>query len=406
MKKICLLICLAILTCSCFAQYKNDNVLYKTVYVQDLCKELNSNPGSLFLDVRTPGEYADTSSMGMNIGSFKNAKNIEVRELGKRISEINAYKDKSVFVYCSHSQRSRRASKMLADSGFLHVFNINGGMTGLRQLPVTGNECVYDKLISANAYNIISAADLCNKISKSATNIFLLDVRDDSAFKHISTDAKVNSFGYFKSSTHIPLSLLEANLAKVPTGKEIIIIDLYGDVAADAAVILSRKNYKHVSVLLEGIDRVLSTDSRSLGCISSAYVSNLPYRIINAQELKPFIENTKEYLFLDARTTEEFANKHKNYWQNIGHVDHAINIPVTDLETQWTKIEGYKTKPVVVYVFSSGTAAHEAANILVKKGFTNVLVLQGGIFNIGWTAANIKGFSSLAKLRVDVPDQN
>ena len=117
-------------------------------------------------------------------------------------------------------------------------------------------------------------------------------------------------------------------------------------------------------------------------------------------------ENTKEYIFLDARTTDEFANKHKNYWQNIGHLDNAINIPVTDLETQWNKIEAYKTKPVVVYVFSSGTAAHEAANILVKKGFTNVLVLQGGIFNVGWTAANIKGYSSLAKLRVDIPAEN
>ena len=137
-----------------------------------------------------------------------------------------------------------------------------------------------------------------------------------------------------------------------------------------------------------------------------AYITNLPYKIINAQELKPFLETTRDYLFLDARTTEEFNNKHKNYWQNIGHLNNAINIPVTDMENNWEKIAAYKTKPVIVYVFSSGTVAHEAANTLVKKGFTNILVLQGGIFNIGWTAANVKGFSSLAKLRVDVPAEN
>jgi rhodanese-related sulfurtransferase len=405
MKKIPVLLCLTLVGASVLAQYKNDNVLYKTVYTQDLCNELNKQPGHLLLDVRTPGEYADTSMMGMNIGSFKNAVNIEVRELGNRIAEISAYKDKPVFVYCSHSQRSRRASKMLADSGFTHVFNINGGMTGVRQLPVTGNECLYDKLTSANTYNIISPVELCNKISSSA-NIFLLDVRDDSAFKHISTDAKVNSFGYFKNSTHIPLSNLEADLSRVPTGKEIIIIDLYGDKAADAAELLKRKNYKNVSVLLEGIDRVISTDRRTLTCLPAAYVSNLPYKIINAQELKPFMETTKDFLFLDARTKEEFTNRHKNYWQNIGHLKNAVNIPAAEMESQWQTIEAYKTRPVIVYVFGNGVLAHETANTLVKKGFTNVMVLQGGIFNIGWTAANVKGFSSLAGLRTDIPAEN
>src|SRR5437868_2470623 len=88
----------------CNAQYKNDNVLFKTVYTQDLCDQLSKNPGYLFLDVRSKGEYEDTSMMGMNIGRFKGAKNINVRELGGRIGELSAYKDVPIFVYCSHSQ--------------------------------------------------------------------------------------------------------------------------------------------------------------------------------------------------------------------------------------------------------------------------------------------------------------
>lgn len=44
------------------AQYKNDNVLYKTVYPEDLAKQLKANPDYLLLDVRTPGENADTST--------------------------------------------------------------------------------------------------------------------------------------------------------------------------------------------------------------------------------------------------------------------------------------------------------------------------------------------------------
>src|SRR6476661_2819151 len=116
------------------AQYKNDNVLYKTVYPEDLAQQLKANPGYLLLDVRSKGENQDTSYMqSMNIGHFRNAKNIDIRELGTRLNELQGFKNTPIFVYCSHSQRSRRASKMLADSGFTNVYNINGGMTTLLQ---------------------------------------------------------------------------------------------------------------------------------------------------------------------------------------------------------------------------------------------------------------------------------
>src|SRR6476659_7257546 len=116
------------------AQYKNDNVLYKTVYPEDLVQQLKSHPGYLLLDVRSKGENQDTSSMQtMNIGHLKNAKNIDIRELGTRLNELQGFKNTPIFVYSSHSERSRRASKMIADSGFTNVYNINGGMTTLLQ---------------------------------------------------------------------------------------------------------------------------------------------------------------------------------------------------------------------------------------------------------------------------------
>ena len=115
-----------------FAQYKNDNVAYKTVFPQELCKELQKYPDRLLLDVRSSGEYEDTStSVRYNLGHLKNAKNIDVQELGKRISEISAYKNKPVFVYCSHSQRSPQASHLLTENGFNKVFNMAGGLSVL-----------------------------------------------------------------------------------------------------------------------------------------------------------------------------------------------------------------------------------------------------------------------------------
>src|SRR5258705_13962998 len=110
--KFCLPLFLLI-TMSAKSQFKNDNVLYKTVDPTDLCATLEKNKGYLLLDVRSPGEHFDTSTFSaLNIGHLKGAINISINELDKRLAELQAYKDQPVFVYCSHSQRSRRASKL------------------------------------------------------------------------------------------------------------------------------------------------------------------------------------------------------------------------------------------------------------------------------------------------------
>src|SRR5689334_18393903 len=87
------------------AQYKNDNTKFKTVFLEDLCKTLQNNNGYILLDVRSKGEYCDTSSAtNLNIGHLKNAINIDVSELPQRLKELQEDKDKPIFVYCSHSQ--------------------------------------------------------------------------------------------------------------------------------------------------------------------------------------------------------------------------------------------------------------------------------------------------------------
>src|SRR5689334_9026552 len=95
------------------AQFKADNVKYTTVFPQELCKALMANQGYTLLDVRSEGEFDDTlsSSEDLNIGHLRNAVHIDIRQLPQRWKELLAYKDKPLFIYCSHSQRSRRASR-------------------------------------------------------------------------------------------------------------------------------------------------------------------------------------------------------------------------------------------------------------------------------------------------------
>jgi 3-mercaptopyruvate sulfurtransferase SseA len=73
------------------AQFKNDNVKYSTVYPEDLCKTLQANPGYVLLDVRSQGEFDDTSSMGgMNIGHIKGAQHISIQEHTTALERIIA----------------------------------------------------------------------------------------------------------------------------------------------------------------------------------------------------------------------------------------------------------------------------------------------------------------------------
>ena len=388
------------------AQYKNDNVLYQTVDPTDLCAALQKNNGYLLLDVRSAGENCDTSSMGLNIGHLNGAKNIDVRELGGRLSEINAYKDQPVFVYCSHSQRSRRASKMLADSGFTKVYNINGGMTALYYTNEREKDCLQTLVESNNKYAIISATDLCNKLLAKNNNVFILDVRSDSAFRHISNDPKFNAYGSIQNAVNIPVADLKKKLSAIPKDKDIVVVDLFSSDAQKAASLLKTQGFAKVSVLIEGISRWLSMDEMDVPCKNQLYVSPVNYKIMGTIDFGRFTQINKDYLLLDIRTTDEFTNKHKDSWRNIGHLKNAINIPSADINNRIAELQTYKNKNIIIYGFSGDTESFAVANTLVQQGFKNIIVLNSGLFNIRWTAANHKGLEYLKDMVTDVPEIN
>lgn len=80
----------------------------------------------LLLDVRTPAEFAGTAEE--KFGKLKGAINIPVQQLKERITELDAYKNRPIIVYCSHSHRSPAASYLLTQYGFTKVNNLLHGM--------------------------------------------------------------------------------------------------------------------------------------------------------------------------------------------------------------------------------------------------------------------------------------
>lgn len=108
---------------------KKSSVVFNSIQPADLCSYIAKHPDVVLLDVRTREEFEGKTD---DYGTIKNAINIPVLELANRVSELNAFKEKEIIVYCSHSRRSPRASYLLNQNGFKRVTNLEGGMSTMK----------------------------------------------------------------------------------------------------------------------------------------------------------------------------------------------------------------------------------------------------------------------------------
>jgi rhodanese-related sulfurtransferase len=108
---------------------RKSSIRFKNIGLDEMCRRISANPAIVLLDVRTPGEFDGSTKEVPSFGHFKNAININVRELEARVGELAKYKNSEVIVYCSHSHRSPRASYLLGTQGFTNVKNMSGGVS-------------------------------------------------------------------------------------------------------------------------------------------------------------------------------------------------------------------------------------------------------------------------------------
>ncbi len=94
---------------------------YSELSAAESWKMISNNP-PLILDVRTKPEF--------NGGYIKGAKLIPLKELQKRVNELELYKNQPVLIYCATGNRSTTASKILLDHGFKDVMNLRTGIVG------------------------------------------------------------------------------------------------------------------------------------------------------------------------------------------------------------------------------------------------------------------------------------
>lgn len=76
------------------------------------------------IDVRTNIEY--------NLGHYKNAINVPISEIAKKIDSFKINKNDKILVYCNTGNRARQATEILINKGYKNVNYISGSHLTLK----------------------------------------------------------------------------------------------------------------------------------------------------------------------------------------------------------------------------------------------------------------------------------
>ena len=95
--------------------------------------------------------------------------------------------------------------------------------------------------------------------------------------------------------------------------------------------------------------------------------SSSGYRQISMDEAVKMMRDEKDYIILDVRRPDEYAE---------GHIPGAINVPNEEIGTDEISELPDKSQLILVYC-RSGRRSKEASEKLVKLGYTNIVEFGG-----------------------------
>ena len=102
-------------------------------------------------------------------------------------------------------------------------------------------------------------------------------------------------------------------------------------------------------------------------CLMITACGSKAYETIDTNKAIEIIESGA--ILIDVRTVDEY---------NREHIPNAVNIPLDTLDS----IDYAKDTTIIVYC-QTGVRSKEAVDLLVKKGYTSLYNLDGGLLNWG-----------------------
>ncbi len=177
-----------------------DNVHYSTISWDEFFRRLDRDPKLIFFDIRTPGERADTSQFSSyNQGKIIGARETDYAQFDTNYPQYLQYQKDTIYLYCSHSRRSRRLAKRLSDSLFTHVVSINGGMSYLNTMNTLYREIKSKHFTTSLSYQQLTPYEF--KKALKSKDCQIIDVRPDSLYYGTATIEWQNTLGNIKNAT-------------------------------------------------------------------------------------------------------------------------------------------------------------------------------------------------------------
>ena len=119
MKKVILLLLMAMLLTACGRDKENDHeAVYMNITAEEAKQIMDSEEGYIILDVRTQEEYDE--------GHIPGAILIPDTEIEARAEEILTDKDQLILVYCRSGRRSKLAAEILVELGYTNIREFGG----------------------------------------------------------------------------------------------------------------------------------------------------------------------------------------------------------------------------------------------------------------------------------------
>ena len=131
-------------------------------------------------------------------------------------------------------------------------------------------------------------------------------------------------------------------------------------------------------VIHEKLIPILLSTLMLTGCAGPSNNQTNTYRSITMDEAVNMMAQETGYIILDVRRPDEFA---------AGHIPNAINVPNESIGTDEIPELPNKDQLIMVYC-RSGRRSKEAAEKLVKLGYTNIVEF-GGILD--WKGETVTG---------------
>jgi len=373
---------------------------YNEVTLPELLQKLEKKDTNVILvDVRTKGEYHDSSStyQQSNIGHIKGAINIPLQDFRKdpaTVHQLDAYKGKDIYVICSHSYRSRVISNLLLDSGFIHINNTRGGMTEFFRRYNEVEPFENDLYETSIKYKNIASSQLLEELLANK-NPLLINVSNTP--KHFWDSLNVTFYKYYpalKNAVNFnyadSLQILE--LIKKEKDKPVVLYNNTNYGAAELARWLNQKGIPNVAYLVGNVYLFYEyvVNENLTGQANKFLKMNSSIHFITPSLFCDKMTGSK---IIDLRHDTVFNKITQGAKYNYKHLKNAVNFfagkgmrefvqQFSDKKTEYTLIS------------ENGIDGLTLADDLTKKGY-KINWIIGGMQRWEWYMNNVETFKCM-----------